>query len=70
MAHSDFPHKNEFLPIDQAIKIKCRYCEIADICHLRANKEQYEETGMITRCVVTPNRPGEQRKKRKKKAKA
>lgn len=70
MKHPDFPLKQDFLSVDNAVKIKCLYCEIADICHLRESKEKYEETGMITRCIVTPNRPGEQRKKRKKKSKA
>lgn len=64
------PSKKDFLPIDQAVKIKCRYCDLADICHRRETKEKYEETGMVTKCIITPNRPGEKRKKRKKTKKA
>jgi hypothetical protein len=70
MTHPDFPKKADFLPVDQAVKIKCRYCDIADICHRRPAKEKYEETGMLTRCTITPNRPGAKRKKRKKSKKA
>lgn len=64
--HQDFPKASTFLSTDDAVKIKCRYCDIADICHRRQSKEQYEETGLVTRCTMTPNRPGAGRKKRKK----
>lgn len=39
------------------VKILCRYCEIKDNCHLRRQKESYEQTGWKTRCPFTPNRP-------------
>jgi hypothetical protein len=47
------------------VKIKCQYCDIRDTCHLRAQKESYEERGWSTRCPFTPNQP-----KKKKKAKS
>lgn len=65
--HVEFPNKKDFLSIDKAIKIKCRYCDIVDTCHRRPHKEKYEEQGITTRCIITPNRPGAVRKKRKKK---
>lgn len=58
--------KEDILPLEDAVKIKCCYCDLKDICHRRANKEKYEQAGMITRCTLTPNRPGSKRKKRKK----
>lgn len=70
MAHQNFPKKKDFLPLEQAVKIKCCYCDIANICHRRAQKERYEEEGFVTRCIMTPNRPGANRKKRKKKKKS
>lgn len=39
------------------VKILCRFCDIRDTCRRRANKEKYEESGWITRCTITPNRP-------------
>lgn len=70
MSQSAEYNKKDFLPVEQAVKIKCRYCDLAEICTLRPRKEKYEETGLVTRCIVTPNRPGEKRKKRKKQKKA
>jgi hypothetical protein len=64
--HPDFPNSKKFLPIEQAVMIKCRYCEIADICHRREQKEAYEKAGVITRCVITPNRPGKKRKEKRR----
>ena len=57
------------LSVDNAIKIKCQFCEIADACSRRQHKEKYEDAGYVTRCTLTPNRPGVGRKKRQKKAK-
>lgn len=70
MAHPDFPNTKDFLPVEQAVKIKCRYCDLAEICTRRSQKEKYEEQGFATRCTMTPNRPGAKRKKRKKSKKA
>ena len=58
------------ITVDNAIKIKCQFCELADACNRRQRKEKYESTGMVTRCIITPNRPGASRKKRKKAKKA
>ena len=58
------------LTVDNAVKIKCQFCEIADSCSRRQQKEKYETAGWVTRCTLTPNRPGESRKKRKKAKKA
>lgn len=58
--------KQATLAVDEAVKIKCCYCELKDICTNRAKKEKYEEAGWVTRCTISPNRPGSKRKKRKK----
>lgn len=58
------------LTVDNAVKIKCQFCEIAEICSRRQQKEKYEAAGWVTRCTLTPNRPGASRKKRKKAKKA
>ena len=58
------------LTIDNAVKIKCQFCDIADSCQRRASKEKYEKDDWVTRCSLTPNRPGSNRKKRKKQKKA
>lgn len=63
------PDKTNQLPLDKAIKIKCHYCEIADICKRRAHKEAYEKDGVATRCTLTPNRPGKSRKEKRKRKK-
>jgi hypothetical protein len=49
----------------EEVKIRCRYCDIKDECSRRANKEKYEEAGWTTKCVLTPNRPGKKKKKKK-----
>ena len=62
--------KVKFTPVDvlkklgiyEEVKLRCRYCEIKDICHLRESKEKTEAQGITTKCPFTPNRP-----KRKKK---
>lgn len=61
------PHKSEYLPIDEAVRIKCRFCDLKDICPARARKERYEAEGWMTKCVMTPNRPGKTRKAKKRK---
>lgn len=58
------------LSVDNAVKIKCQFCDVADICRRRQQKEKYEASGMVTRCTLTPNRPGANRKKRKRAKKA
>jgi cytochrome oxidase assembly protein ShyY1 len=49
------------------VKIRCRYCDLKDSCHLREQKEAYEEAGWITRCPFTPNRPKKKKSRSKKK---
>lgn len=66
MSTLEMPQKNDFLPLDDAVKIKCCYCELKDECNRRKQKEKYEQAGWITRCSISPNRPGVKRKKRKK----
>jgi sulfatase maturation enzyme AslB (radical SAM superfamily) len=56
------PSRKEILPTEQAIMIKCRHCEVRDVCHRRSQKERYESMGIITHCVITPNRPKKRRK--------
>lgn len=59
-------NKHDILPLEDAVKIKCCYCDLKDVCIRRENKERYEQDNWITRCTLTPNRPGAKRKKRKK----
>lgn len=54
--------KLDTLPLDQAVKIKCRYCDVKETCPLRSRKEGYEASGWTTRCTITPNRPGKKGK--------
>lgn len=56
----------QLLPVDKAVMIKCRYCELAETCTRRERKESYEKDGLVTRCIVTPNRPGQKRKEKRK----
>lgn len=67
MTELKMPPKKDFLPLEDAVKIKCGYCDLKDICTVRDRKERYEDADWTTRCVITPNRPGVKRKKRKKK---
>jgi hypothetical protein len=63
--------KVKFMPVDamkkkglyEEIKIRCRYCDLKDMCHLRARKEQLEAQGVMTKCPFTPNRPKKKKKK-------
>lgn len=48
---------------DSAVKIRCRYCDIKDTCIRRPHKEASENKGIMTRCILTPNRPSKKRKK-------
>jgi len=50
----------------EEVMIRCRYCDLKDICHLRPNKEKYEDAGLMTYCPFTPNRPGKKKKRKKK----
>lgn len=51
------------------VKIRCRYCDLKDICGRRKQKEKYEKEGWMTLCSLTPNRPGKKKKKKKAKKK-
>jgi hypothetical protein len=66
MSELQVPIKNDLLPLNDAVKIKCCYCDLKNICTRRKNKEKYEQIDWITRCTLSPNRPGVKRKKRKK----
>lgn len=46
----------------QEVKIRCRYCDLKDHCHLRQRKESYEAAGFITKCPFTPNIPKKKKK--------
>ena len=48
-----------------AIKIKCCYCEDKATCSRRTRKEQYEKSGLLTYCTLTPNRLLTKSKKKK-----
>jgi hypothetical protein len=47
---------------DSAVRIRCRYCDIKDECPVRTKKESYENENWMTRCSLTPNRPGKKKK--------
>ena len=49
-----------------AIKIKCQYCNVKDTCAKRASKEKDEQKGVMTYCMITPNKPKSYTKKKKK----
>lgn len=49
--------------IEQATLIRCRYCDLRDICQKRAHKETYEKAGILTYCTLTPNRNKKQKRK-------
>lgn len=40
-----------------AIKIKCQYCEAKATCIKREAKEKAEKEGIMTYCMITPNKP-------------
>lgn len=50
---------------ENAVRIRCCYCDLKGTCSVRSRKEQYEKTGMNTLCIMTPNRPKSFVKKRK-----
>ena len=41
---------------EEAVRIRCRYCDIRESCDRRERKESYEEQGLFTYCAITPNR--------------
>lgn len=41
---------------DNAVKIKCCYCDVKDICTYRVRKEATEKMGITTKCTMTPNK--------------
>ncbi len=47
---------------EQAVRIRCRYCDLYESCIRRERKEAIEKAGTMTYCAITPNK-----KKRKKK---
>lgn len=68
--HEVIDGKVKFMSIDvmkkkglyEEVKIKCCYCDLKDVCHLRASKEIAEEQGITTKCVFTPNRSKKKKK--------
>lgn len=51
--------------VDNAVMIKCCYCQIKDTCKTRVNKEKTEKLGIKALCTLTPNRPKSFVKKKK-----
>lgn len=47
----------------KAVQIKCCFCKIKQDCKRKERKEFYEKEGIITSCILTPNRPAKKRKK-------
>lgn len=50
---------------ENAVKIKCCYCDANETCVHRLRKEGYEKKGVMTMCVMTPNTKKKKRKKAK-----
>lgn len=48
-----------------AIKIKCQYCFSKNTCTKRQAKEKAEQEGVMTYCMITPNKPKSYSKKQK-----
>lgn len=46
----------------EEVKIRCTFCDLKDLCHLRERKELAESQGVVTKCAFTPNR-GKKKKK-------
>lgn len=40
---------------DNAVKIKCCYCDNKETCKFRERKEATEKKGIVTKCTMTPN---------------
>ena len=38
-----------------ATKVMCKYCSMYNTCTHKENKERVEQSGIITRCINTPN---------------
>lgn len=43
--------------LKRAVKIKCCYCLSKDSCMYKSRKMKSEESGCITYCTLSPNRP-------------
>ena len=41
--------------VENAVKIKCCYCDIYNTCTAKVNKEKSEKLGITTYCTLTPN---------------
>lgn len=53
--------------VENAVKIKCCYCDARETCPYRDAKERTERMGIVTKCVNTPNKkPKKKPKKRRK----
>lgn len=47
--------RSQFLT-NNAVKIKCCYCEAKDTCKYKDQKERTEKMGITTKCTMTPNK--------------
>lgn len=47
---------------EKATKIRCMHCDLSSTCSRKDAKVSYEGGGWMTRCVMTPNRPGKKGK--------
>lgn len=41
---------------ENAVKIKCCYCDSKDTCKYKERKEATEKLGIVTKCTMTPNK--------------
>lgn len=44
------------LMVENSVKIKCCYCDLAESCSYRPRKESTEKMGIMTYCSMTPNK--------------
>lgn len=47
--------RSQFLT-ENAVKIKCCYCDARETCKYRERKEATEKMGITTKCTMTPNK--------------
>lgn len=47
---------------ENAVKIKCCYCDARETCKYRAQKESTEKIGITTKCTMTPNKKKQAKK--------
>lgn len=49
---------------EEAVKLRCRHCSVKETCSRKERKENYENSGIVTYCAITPDK--KKRKKRRR----